>query len=76
LIHREDFKDHALNMFHQGVTAEVERIIQDEIKKTVERVNEQLRNSADIIALKMFQYYDIEKMNNGLVITVRKEPTP
>jgi hypothetical protein len=75
VIHREDFQDHALEMFRQGVTAEVERIIQDEISKTVERVNERLQNSADIIALKMFQYYDMEKRNNGLVITVRKEPT-
>lgn len=59
----------------KSVKQEIEKTIDAEIKETVERINTRIRNTTDILALRILEYYNIYRDGHDVVIRVTKEPT-
>ena len=68
--------DQHLDMIHKAIQAElktrVNAAIEEEIKATAERINQRIRNSADVIALKVLSYYNMRRDGEDVLIRVSK----
>lgn len=61
-----------MDAFSRVVKAEVESVIEQEIKEAEQRIYSRLRKSADNLALDVLAEYNIQQNHEHLVITVKK----
>jgi 23S rRNA G2445 N2-methylase RlmL len=68
-----DFHKALENAVSNAIKAEIQKAVEQEVEQAVKNVTRRVRESVDVIVLRVMSSYSCERFGNDLMIRVRKE---